>query len=94
MQSFGERLKIAMVASGHRSPADLAREITKRGFPVSRQSVGAWLKMKRPKLDTEHFLIACEIVGYRPRWIAFGFQPMLTIAPDAERQARLTGVES
>lgn len=83
MGTFGERLHDAMLVRGV-SVSALARKCR-----VSRKTIADWFRMKDANLSGLHMVECAEILRVRTRWLAKGLPPMVSVALEQERQARL-----
>lgn len=73
MQKFGERLRVAMLASGITTSAQLATRCTRHiEGGLSRQTAAKWLKMDRAELAAEWLFPLADCLKVRARWLATG----------------------
>lgn len=73
MDTFGERLRDAMIAQGV-SVSALARHMD-----VSRVTIQTWRHLHEPTMSANHFMIMCDSLHVRARWLAFGKEGMMPI---------------
>lgn len=73
METFGERLRVAMGANGLRTAAALSNEC--RG-KISRQQARHWLKKERANVEAETLMAVADCLHVRLHWLINGKGPM------------------
>ncbi len=81
---FGTRLHDAMIVRG------IGVNAMARACGVSRQTIATWFRMKEADLSGKHLMLVARALRVRASWLAFGYQPMLSVTHEQERQAQLS----